>query len=146
MTHNLFWVWEECTKFHEKSANFCTLWEKSYCENQSNLPHPAKHTKLLLATVFILIKAVFLKLSPLKSWADYSQPPNSCPASTDIFLFFITLSRYCRSFLVMFGLNWDSLSGEAFYMWSSNNVIFKVKCAITGYRVFQKSEKMKSLC
>ncbi len=33
----------------------------------------------------------------------YSQPPNSCPASTDIFLCFIALSRYCRSSSVMFG-------------------------------------------
>ncbi len=35
--------------------------------------------------------------------AIYSQPPNSCPASTDIFLCFIALSRYCRSSSVMFG-------------------------------------------
>ncbi len=33
----------------------------------------------------------------------YSAFANSCPASTDIFLFFIALSRYCRSSSAMFG-------------------------------------------
>ncbi len=33
----------------------------------------------------------------------YSQPPNSCPASTVIFPFFIVLNHYCRSSRVMFG-------------------------------------------
>ncbi len=34
---------------------------------------------------------------------NYSAFANSCPASTDIFLCFIALSRYCRSSSVMFG-------------------------------------------
>ncbi len=39
-----------------------------------------------------------------------------------------------------------SLNRETLYMWSSNNDIFNFKCAITSYRVFQKSVKMISLC
>ncbi len=42
--------------------------------------------------------------------------------------------------------NWDNLSRETLYMWSSNNFIFKVTCARTSYRVFRKSAKMISLC
>ncbi len=64
-------------------------------------------------------------------------PTHWCPVSTDIFLLFTVLSHYFRSHqsaLLEFGVNTENL-----YMWSSHNVIFKVKCALNSCCVFHKS-------
>ncbi len=84
MAHNLFWIWEERTKFHEKSAHFCTLWENaSMKSNQSSLTLLSIQS-FYFGNSFFLINAIFLELTPLaffsalthciKSWADYSSP------------------------------------------------------------------------
>ncbi len=54
MTPNRFWGWEHWMKFHEKSAHFCTLWEKRYYENQSKKLNAVKYTKLVFWLKFLL--------------------------------------------------------------------------------------------
>ncbi len=82
MSHNLFWSWEECTKFHEKSAYFCTLWENSIVKtNQICLILLSKRNlycgysnyfdkdRILKAYTISIFSALF---HCIKLWADYN--------------------------------------------------------------------------